>query len=450
MEQKKRFDSSFYRQLGSLVVPIAFQNLILSAVGAGDAAMLGFVSQNALAAVSLGTQIQFVLNLFFAALTSGATLITAQYWGKGDKRTVQSIFSLILRYAAAISLVFLLAATLKPEWLMRIYTSEPELVQIGSDYLRIAGWSYLPTGLSQCYHCTLKTTGHARRSAGVSTVAIVTDIILNAVFIFGLLGMPAMGAKGAALTTVISRCLELALAAGCCALKPDRGSLLRPARALIRDFWRYSYPLLINSLVWGIGVTMYSVIIGHLGSDVTAANSIAAVVRDLITSLCRGISSGAGIMLGHVMGAGKLELAKKYGGRLSHLSILCGFISGGLALLCVPAAASLFTLTEAARHLLKIMLYITAFYMLGRSVNDVVVVGIFNAGGDTKFDAVSVAVSMWGFIIPFAAAAAFWWQWSALIVYAIISMDEIIKLPWVYRHYKQYKWVNNITHTAQS
>lgn len=450
MKQKKRFDSSFYRQLGSLVVPIAFQNLILSAVGAGDAAMLGFVSQDALAAVSLGTQIQFVLNLFFAALTSGATLISAQYWGKGDKRTVQSIFALIMRYTVVISLVFLLAAALKPEWLMHVFTSDPELVRIGSDYLRITAWSYLPTGLSQCYHCTLKTTGEARRSAIISTIAIVTDILLNAVFIFGLLGMPAMGAKGAALTTVISRCLELALAAACCALKPNRRSLLRPGKTLEKDFWHYSYPLLINSMVWGIGVTMYSVIIGHLGSDVTAANSIAAVIRDLITSLCRGISSGAGIMLGHVMGADKLELAKKYGGRLSRISILCGFISGGLALLCVPAVIHLFTLTEAARHMLKVMLYITAFYMLGRSVNDVVVVGIFNAGGDTKFDAVSVAISMWGFIIPFAAAAAFWLHWPALAVYAIISMDEIIKLPWVYRHYKQYKWVNNITNAAQA
>ena len=436
---------SFDRQLWSMVLPMAFQNLILSAVSAGDAAMLGFVSQDALSAVALATQVQFVLNLFFGACTGGATLIAAQYWGKGDKAAVRRLLGLILQYAGGVSLLFFAAAVLMPEALMRIFTREEALIAIGADYLRIAGWSYLPTGLSQCYHTMLKTTGKAKESAVISAVAIVTDLILNAVFIFGLLGLPAMGAKGAALTTIFSRTLELILAWRLSVLQPEKADVFRPARALQREFWHYSAPVLTNAMVWGLGVTTYSVIIGHLGSDATAANSIAAVVRDLVTSLCRGISSAVGILLGHALGANRLAEARENGGRTARLSILVGFLSGAVVLLCIPVLRHVFILTDAAREYLTWMLAITAVYMLGRSVNDVVICGVFHAGGDTRFDAQSVAISMWGVIIPLAAMAAFWWKWPVLAVYFILSMDEIIKLPWVYRHYKLYKWVNNIT-----
>ena len=443
--RRKNETVSFPRQLWSMVLPMAFQNLILSAVSAGDAAMLGLVSQDALSAVSLATQVVFVMNLFCGTCTAGATLIAAQYWGKGDKAAVQRILGLILQYAGLVSLAFFAAAALLPETLMRIFTREKALITIGADYLRIAGWSFLPTGLGQCYHCMLKTTGRAKESAAISAVAIVTDLALNAVFIFGLLGLPAMGAKGAALTTIFSRTLELALVWRASTLHPKAAHVLRPERGIIREFWHYSTPVLLNSMVWGLGVTTYSVIIGHLGSDATAANSIAAVVRDLVTSLCRGISSAVGILLGHTLGANQLEEARHNGDQTAKLSILCGVFSGAVVLLCIPVLSHVFVLTEAARGYLQWMLGITAVYMLGRAVNDVVICGIFHAGGDTRFDAQSVATSMWGVIIPLAAMAAFWWNWPVLAVYFILSMDEIIKLPWVYRHYKMYKWVCNIT-----
>lgn len=205
MKKRTLEDKEFYGKLKSLMLPIAFQSFMLAAVSAGDSAMLGFVDQNAMAAVSLAGNIQFVENLFLGALVCGATILTAQYWGKGDGGTVERVFGLILRYAFVISAVFCAIALVMPTQLMTIFTNEPELIAIGADYIRIASGSYLLTGITQCYLCIMKTTGQTKESAAISSFALGLDTVLNAIFIFGF----SMGAKGAALTTTISRFVEL-------------------------------------------------------------------------------------------------------------------------------------------------------------------------------------------------------------------------------------------------
>lgn len=434
-------DRDFYAKLRSLMIPIAFQSFMLAAVSAGDSAMLGFVDENAMAAVSLAGNIQFVENLFLAAVVCGATILTAQYWGKGDKGTVQRIFGLILRYALVISAVFCAAAFVLPEHMMRIFTNEAELISIGAVYIRIAALSYLLTGITQCWLCVMKTTGMAKQSAAISSFALGLDTILNAIFIFGF----HMGAAGAALTTTISRAVELVVTlvySRRMAVSPQLG---RVSREIHRDFLKCSIPHLINSMVWGIGTTLYSVIIGHLGTAITAANSVATIVRQLAISVCRGLGSGGEIMLANVLGSGDLVKGKEYGSRLSKLSILCGVVCAALALLFGTVLSHFMTLSDAARADLNVMIWICAFYMLAQCINVVVVCGVFTAGGDTAFDAYSVAVTMWLIILPLAAMAAFWWKWDPLAVYFILSLDEAVKIPWVYHHYKKYKWLKNIT-----
>lgn len=443
------FDREFYHKLGRLMLPISLQTLLLATVGASDAAMLGKVSQNAMAGVSLATQIAFVHSLFMETLVFGATVLNAQYWGKGDRKTLEKVFSLILRYSVIISLLFTLAAFLVPETLMRIFTPEEALIAEGISYLRIVSLSYLLTGISQCYLCSMKTSDRAATSAVISGISVFVNIGLNAIFIFGLLGAPAMGAAGAALATTLTRALELILVLADSFFKdhirPDLRGLIHGDRTLEKDFWHYSFPIFINEMVWGGGTTIYSIIMGHLGGDATAANSIASVVKNLTVCLCRGIGSGGGILLGNIMGAGKLDLAKVYGRKLCILSIFCGFVTAAIIILCGPFLLSFMVLTETAQQYLIGMLYICALNMMGASINVTVVVGIFNSGGDTRFDAISVFLSMWLFSIPLALASAYWWDLPVLVTYFILSMDEVIRLPWVYRHYKKYKWIRNIT-----
>ena len=434
-------DKNFYARLRELMIPIAFQNFMLAAVSAGDSAMLGFVDENAMAAVSLAGNIQFVENLFLSAIVCGGTIMTAQYWGKGDKSTVGRLFGLILRYALAVSVLFAIISFIFPGFLMALFTNETELISLGSQYIRIAALSYLITGITQCWLCVMKTTGQTRQSAVISTSALILDTVLNAIFIFGF----HMGVNGAALTTTLARIVELMavlLYTRRMAVKPDFGKV---SAGINKDFVKCSVPILINSMAWGVGTTLYSVIIGHLGMVMTAANSVANIVRQLAISVCRGLGSGGEILLASVLGSGDLVKGKAYGSQLSKLSALCGVVCAGLALIFGFMLSHFMTLSMEVRQELNIMIVISAFYMLSLSVNTVVICGIFTAGGDTAFDAYSVAVTMWLVILPAAAAAAFWLKLDPMVVYIILSLDEVIKIPWVYAHYKKYKWLKNIT-----
>lgn len=447
MESEKRI---FYRKLWGLVFPIAIQNLMTALVSASDAFMLGFVSQTSLSAVSLATQIQFVHNLFMLALTIGATTLAAQYWGKGDTDSVEEILAIVLKISMAVSVVFFIAAMFFSGFLMRIFTNDIKLIQAGIPYLRIVSVSYLFMGFSQIYLCIMKNSGRTAKSTIYGSVAVVINIGFNVIFIFGLAGFPAIGIAGAALATTVSRALELLLtiyenmhrSLVCVRLKYIRNS----SKKLKKDFWHYTTPVLGNELVWGCGFTMFSVIMGHLGSDAVAANSVANILKNIIACVCNGIGIGAGIIVGNELGKGEMERAREYGNRLFKLAVFAGAVSG-LILLAVSPVLRIFTgsLSAQAHSYLKNMMYICTYYIIGKSVNATVIAGVFCAGGDTKFGLKCDAVTMWVILIPIGMITAFVLKLPIMVVYFIISMDEIIKLPAVYRHYKKYNWVRNLT-----
>lgn len=447
MKEKQSHD--FPHKLLTLVIPIAFQQFMLALVGASDALMLGMLAQDALSAVSLAGQITFVENLFFAAMSIGLSMLAAQYWGKQDRTAVERIFAYVMKITAAVSFLFFIAGLITPGALMRIFTNEPVLIEGGRIYLRTVSTAFLMTGISQVYLCILKNTGRAAKSSVISSVSVVVNIVLNAVFIFGWLGLPEMGIAGAALATVIARAAEAAW----CILetaKKDRirlklNYMMHDDKVLRHDFWKYSFPVLGNEIVWGVGFTMYSVIMGHLGSDAVAANSIANIVKNLVACFCLGLGSGGGIMVGNELGAGRLDKAKEYGGRLCRMSILCGVASGIVMLALSPLIFAVTDLSVTADTYLKWMLVMCSCYMVGKSVNGTTIGGIFCAGGDSRFGFLCDAVTMWCITVPIGFLAAFVLQLPVIAVYFIVNLDEIVKLPAVYRHYKKYKWVKDIT-----
>ena len=439
-------DKAFYGKLWRIMLPIALQSLMLAAVAAGDAMMLGTIDQDQMAAVSLASQIQFVQNMFIMSFTGAGAILGAQYWGKGDRRTIGTLFCLMLRLCGAVSVAFCAACELFPRALMILFTHDPDLIAIGADYLRIAGWSYLFTGISQCYLATMKVTDHVPRVAQISSGAVLLNIVLNAVFIFGPL---AMNARGAALATLIARVTELALCVAVSRqpgyLRPDWGRLFEPVGELGKDYRKCCLPLLGASLVWGVGFTSYTAVMGHMGADAAAANSITSVVRELICCACNGVGSAAGIMVGNELGAGRLEQGRVYGDRFNWLSWLIGIASLLLVLALTLPVAAMMKLTDAAHTCLIQMMLVTAVYMIGRCVNTVVINGVFAAGGDTLFDVYSLAVMMWGLAIPLAVLGAFVFHWPVMAVYACTCLDEVGKIPWVMAHYRKYKWVRDLT-----
>lgn len=442
--------NGFYKNLFAIVLPIACQNLMSALVGASDAVMLGMLNQDSLSAVSLATQIQFVLSLFFAALMIGTTILAAQYWGKGDSTTVEQILAFATKLSIAVAMLFFVAALFTPKLLMRIFTEDVVLIQHGADYLKIVSWSYLLSSVSQIYLCIMKNSGRTLRSTVYSIVSMLLNIVLNAIFIFGLLGLPEMGIAGAALATVLARLVEVLLVAfenlRKNVIKLRIPYLLKTDSLLKKDFWKYTSPVLANELVWGCGFTMFTVIMGHLGSDAVAANSYANIVKNLISCFCLGIGTGSGIIVGNELGSGNLDRAKEYGSRLCRLSVLAGVLSGVLILLLSPFILNhVGNLTETAHGYLRIMLYICAYYMIGKAINSTTVAGIFCAGGDTKFGFLCDAITMWVIIIPIGLLAAFVLDLPVLVVYFLLNLDELVKLPAVYHNYKKYKWVRNLT-----
>ena len=309
MFAKINFHDEFYQKLKLLVLPITMQQFMLALVSATDAIMLGAVSQTSLSAVSLAGQIQFVLNLFISGISAGSGIMAAQYWGKKDAASIEEVMPIALRTNLIFSGAFTVFAAVAPEVLMRIFTSDPALIESGAVYLRAVSLSYLLCGISQIYLILLKNTGYATVSSRISCTAVVVNIICNAILIYGLLGLPALGIQGAAYATVAARLVELVWSY----LETKQSGrvqiiwkkMFRAADAVLtKDFWRYTMPVLGAALVWGIAYVSYSVIMGHMGSDAVAANSITTIAKNMLSCLIRGVSGGAGVLIGNLLGAG--------------------------------------------------------------------------------------------------------------------------------------------------
>ena len=439
----------FYKTLATLVIPITIQNLITSAVNSADVFMLGFIGQTELSAVSLANQIQFLLGGIFFGISSGIIMMCSQYWGKKDTDSIQTIMGIATKLAFAICAIFSAIAILAPVLFMKIYTNDSQLIQIGSEYLRIIGISYLLMGISQVYLSTLRSIEKAGVSMVISVTALLTNVLLNAVLIFGLFGAPKLGVIGVGIATTISRVLELSLCIIhllCNKVFKFRAALFFKWNAvLFGDYLKYSVPALLNDVSWTFAFSPYSVIMGHLNADVVAANSFASTVRNLCSTVCFGIASGGTVLLGVRIGENNLEQAKKDASRLCRVTLLAGIVTGLLVIAVRPIVFNLFELTIRAKEYLNIMLFISSYYIIGQAMNTLTIAGIFRAGGDSKFGLICDTVTMWCISVPLGFLAAFVLKLPPMVVYFILCLDEFWKIPVVYKQYKSYKWLKNIT-----
>lgn len=444
MDERKR---SLRKEIVRLAFPIALQQFMTALVGACDAIMLGKLSQDAMSAVSLATQVTFVFNLFMFAFMAGENMFVAQYYGKGDYTGISQVFSLVTKICGCIAVVFLAGTFFFPEQLMRILTNEETLIVLGSEYLRVIGISYVFSGIAQTFLAIMKNCGAVNMSTLINGVMVILNIALNAVFIFGLSGFPKMGIKGAALATVLATVVQFLWSVGyvLCRIRAVKFSLRSCEKKLFGRFWQKAVPLLINNLAWGIGFSMYSVIMGHLGTDAVAANGIANISKNLVVCFCLGLGNAGSIIVGNRLGADRLQEAKEAGETLTKTAIIAGIVSGLVLIALSPFITKMVDLTPTARGYLQKMLLISSYYIAGKSVNCMTIGGIFAAGGDSKFGMLCDSVTLWCIIVPLGCICAFILKLPVMVVYFVLNLDEIIKLPVVYKHYKKYKWIKNLT-----
>ena len=437
-------DPGLYRRIAKLTIPIVLQNLLSTAVQSADVVMLNFVGASHISAVSLAAQYANVLFMVFYGLGTGATMLCAQYYGKGDLRAIEVVEGIALRFSMGAAALF------APRMMMRAFTPNPELIEIGAQYLRNISVAYLCWGVIEAHLSVLRSVGRVAISTALNVTAFSLNILLNAVFIFGLFGAPKLGAAGVALATSISRLVELMLVLIVSARSKD--VKLKPSllflrnRLLFRDFLRMAIPALANDVIWGLGYSMYSVIIGQfLGSDMVAANSFASLLHSFGTILCFGVASAGGILLGQIIGENQMERAEEAARKLMRLTVLSGAIGGAIILAAMPFVLRFANLTDTGKGYLRVMLWINSYYVMGAAVNTTLISGVFRAGGDSRFGFICDTIDMWVYAVPLGFLAAAVLKLPPLWVYFLLCTDEFVKWPWVIRHYRSKKWLKNIT-----
>lgn len=440
----------FYKSVFLLVIPMALQNLINVGVTAADVIMLGRVGEKALSGASLAGQIQFIMMLLFMGLTSGACVLTAQYWGKCDTRAIEKILAMGLRVGLVIAVIFTSAALLVPDILMGIFTNDPQVISEGVKYLKIVGCSYIFMSITQVYLNIMRSIERVIVATAVYSVSLLTNVLINGVLIFGLLGFPKLGIVGAAIGTLVARIVEtiLTLIYACFKNKVVRirmEDFIHTDWLLLKDYAKYSIPVILNELMWGLGTSANIAIIGHLGSAAVAANSVAQVARQLATVVVFGISNATAIYLGKTIGEQKFEQARIFAKKFLILSLITGLAGAVVILIASPIASANLILTEQAKGYLSFMFIVMSYFTVAQSVNATLVVGVFRAGGDTKFGLIMDVATMWGCSIVLGAIAAFVLQWSVPAVYVILMSDELIKIPITIKRYVSYKWLKDVT-----
>ena len=452
METSKRLGrDAFYSQIFKLVLPIIIQNLLSAAVSSADVVMLNYVGQSSISAVSLASQYASILFMVFYGLGTGVTILCAQYFGKGDMRAIQAVEGIALRFSIPIAAAFAAAALLIPDKMMLLFTDDAELTAVGASYLRCMSLAYLCWGVIEVYLAVLRSINRVMVSMVMNVLAFSLNIILNAVWIFGLFGAPKLGAMGVAVATSLSRLVELV---GCVIvslfskdIRLDPRYIFIRNKALFSDFVHLSLPALGNDISWSVAFSMYSVIIGHLGTDAVAANSFVIVVRNFGTILCFGMASAGGILLGNIIGENKLEEARAGAKKLMKLTVLTGAIGGLIIFAAMPLVLGYAkgSLSEQAMYYLRNMLLINTYYVMGAAVNTTLIAGVFRAGGDSRFGFICDTIDMWCYSVPLGFIAAFVLRLPVMWVYFLLCTDEFVKWPWVLKRYFSGKWLNNIT-----
>ncbi|MBS7303561.1 MAG: MATE family efflux transporter [Lachnospiraceae bacterium] len=449
MKEKWKQNKALYQKILFITLPIILQNLLSAAVSSADVLMLNYVGQDSLSAGSLATQYSGLAFMFFYGIGTGVTMLCAQYWGKGDINAMHKVEGIAMRFSLIIAGILALSTALIPETLMRVFTNEEALIVLGGRYLRVVAPCFIFWAVTEVYLAVLRSAGRVSISTVIEVVALGSNVILNAVLIFGLFGAPRMGIMGVALATTISRGLSFFLCLIVSIKSENVKMVVRPIferhPQLSKDFITMALPAVGNDMVWSLAFAMYSVILGHLGSDVVAANSIVSVVRNLGSVFCFAIGSAAGIIVGQILGENQIEEGKKAGRIMLRLSVYTGILGGLIVLALVPTAMKYAMISEQALKYLRFMLFINVYYIMGTAVNTTLIAGVFRAGGDSRFGFVCDTIDMWVYAVPLGFFAAFVLKLPVEAVYFLLCTDEFVKWPWVFKHFFSYKWAKNIT-----
>lgn len=441
---------AFFVSLLSIAIPIALQNMISFGVAVMDSVMLGSFGDVAIAAANLAGQPFSILMSFGFGLSSGGSVLIAQYWGKGDLARIRKVMRLSMQLVFAASLTITLLCMAFPEQILRIYTKDEAVIQTGVQYLSLVVFSYLPYSISNNYMMSLRAVEQVKMSTLIYGVSFFVNVFFNYAFIFGKFGAPRMEVRGAAVGTIFARVSELIMVLLYMYLREHTVGFrihdcLRIDREMVSSFARHSLPVLGNELLWGVGFSATSMIVGRISSVFLAANSVAGVLNQLMFISVAGVSNAAAVLTGKTIGEGSREKARKTANSLLAVSFLVGIFNCLLVLAIRPLFLSLYNVTPDAYAAAWSILGVMALLQLPLGVDVTVIVGVLRGGGDTRAAFLYDCGALWLISIPMGLLAGFVFRWPVPLIFLCLKLDSPIKAALGLLRVRSGRWIRNVT-----
>jgi putative MATE family efflux protein len=446
-------DKEFFRAMLALALPVAFQQLISAGLNMIDVLMVGQLGETSVAALGLANQIFFLLILFLFGVTSGMSIFTAQFWGKGDTEQIRHVLGICLTIAVSVAALFSLAALFVPEKLMGFYTEDVAVIDLGSDYLRIVGLSYVFTAITVSYASILRSITQVTLTVVVAVLALVLKTILAYLFIFGIAGLPALGVRGAALGTcfgwVFQTILLLILVyIRKTPLAANPFSFFRFDRLFLFKVLKTSMPAAINEILWSFGITTYNAVYARIGTDAIAAVNINATIEELMFVLFIGLGNACSVMVGNKIGAGGKDVAFEYGRRFAILGVIAALIGGVIIFAMRETVISLYQISPSAADDLRGLMLVYAISSWLKVFNFMLFIGALRAGGDTRYAMFTELFSIWMIGVPSALLGGFVFHLPVYGVYAMVLLEEAAKAIIIFRRFLSRKWIHDLVNVT--
>jgi len=442
-------DKEFLKKLLTIGIPIAIQNLIMSSMNIVDVFMVGQLGEVEIAGLGLANQIFFLMILILFGINSGGSIFIAQFWGKKNIPKIRQTVGISIVLGVIVTLFSFVGVELFSKGLMGIYTKDINVIARGSEYLVIVAWSYVFTAVGFSFAIALRSIGNTKVPMYTSLISLVINLILNYIFIFGKLGFPAMGVKGAALATVIARIIEcIAMIVITYSQKYEIAGKLKEffsfEKEMLSRFVKISLPVIFHESFWALGVTTYNVVYARIGTSSIAAVSIEGSIERLAFVLFVGIGNAASVMIGNKIGEDKEEEAYDYAIKFAKIGPLLAIFMGIFLAIISSSILKMYNVSEEVYTYSKILLIMFAGYMPFKVFNMINIVGILRSGGDTKAGLFLELSGIWLIGVPLALFTGFVMHWSVYYVYFFANTEEIFKAILGIKRLLSKKWLKNL------
>lgn len=433
-----------------MMIVVALQNLVAYSVNMADNIMLGSYNQQALSGAATVNQIFFMVQQVALAIGNALVVLAAQYWGEQRIEPIRTLTGIALKLGIICSVIIIILCTFFPIPLLKLFTTDEQIIEQGLHYLTLIQWTFVLFILSNILMAALRSVGTVKISFYISVISLIVNVAINYTLIFGRFGFPEMGVRGAAVGTLVARILEFVIVV-VYLIKIDKklhlfsGGLFKINKSLRKDYTKVTVPIMLSQVLWGVSVPMQTAILGHLSADAIAANSVATTFYQYLKVIVIAMSSTSAVMIGNAIGRGDMKRIKSDARTLSVIDVVIGLILGiALYLLRYPLL-SMYNLSESATELSINLIAIMSIVMVGMSYQMPVSFGIIQGGGDTKFTMTMNMISTWLIVMPLSFMAAFWWKWPVELVVLVIQSDQIFKGLPTFIRFRGYKWIKKLT-----